>query len=337
MKKVALFFGVICLIVAGGFYVTHRDYQTSVPQEQYPLSMGAISCNDLIQQADQIPPKLKQALDTWVHNNQQLLNDILMIPHFTSYDTIKQYQKTINAQLPSNNLSENNYIFEIESKAIPAVVKLSGIQSRISNMISSLGYDPYRVKWWTRNDLISQATQKNIPTQQHITRAATQQLLSRLKKESVRAIPTYLYHIPGRPTDCDDRNYIIVQEKLSRFSSLASLSSQQKIKALKHLNLKELYEALKYANLWNLTDKNLWIDNNYDIAYPDGEKPNNEGHGAYARWNVAILGNDLEKAKFNVRNWFDGGHRAFEKVLQRYLPERVAEWMQLYEQDPTVK
>ena len=334
MKKFIFVFGTLCLLVGGALYFTYRDYRTIAWQQQYPQSMGSISCDTLIQQASAIPPNLKQAVDLWVQNNQKLVTDLLILPQFTSIEAMKIYIKKIQDQVQDRNVSKHNYIFDIESDTAPAVIKIAGIPSRISSMISSLGYDPYTIKWWTRDDLINRATNKTIPTQQHITRAATQQLLAQVKIDGITPIATYLYHLEGRPTDCDDRNYIIVQEKLSGFSRLASLSPENKKEALEKMNLKELYTALKYANLWNMSENNLWLNKTFDIAYPDGEKPNNEGHGVHARWKVAILGHDLEKAKFNIRNWFDGGHRSFEKILQRYLPERVEEWMKLYEQDP---
>jgi len=336
MKRVVIILAVIFTAIGVGYYFGYRDYIMPAPQETYPASMGSISCESLIDQRSDIPDQLKQEVDKWVQNNKSLLDSILKIPHFATSADMKSYIKKLREQTKETNLSRNNYIFDIKSSSTPAVIKIAGLPSRIASRVSSIAFDPYKVKWWRNDGLISLVTRKTLPTQQHITRAATQHLLDELKWDDLQIMPTYLYHIPGRPTDCDDTNYLIVQEKLEGFFPFAELSLEEKKEALQKIDLANLYRALKYANLWDMSERNLWLNKEYQLAYPDGEKPGNEGHGRYARWKVAILGHDLEKAKFNVRNWYDGGHRAMEGILKHYLPERLNEWMQLYEQDTSV-
>ena len=336
MKRIVIVIGAVGIAMGIGFYFGYRDFVTPAPQQTYPESMGSISCERLIEERSDLPEQLKKEVDQWVRKNRGLLKTVLSLPHFATAQEMKTHIKNVREQIKDLNLSKNNYIFDIQSSTTPAVIKIAGFPSRISSRVSSLGFDPHKVKWWRNDPILSLATKKSIPTQQHITRAATQHLLKKVDWENLQVLPTYLYHIPGRPKTCDDTNYLIVQEKLEGFTPFEKLSLEDKKEALVKMDLQKLYEALKYANLWDMSERNLWINKDNVIAYPDGEKPGNEGHGNYARWKVAVLGHDLEKAKYNVRNWYDGGHRAFERILKNYLPERIPEWMQLYEQDETV-
>ncbi len=337
MKKryVILFVVVISNISLITYYFYNRSlYYQEAHREIYPPSMGSISCDTLIKNYSALPEDLKEEVDIWINNNKEMVDHILTIPQLTTRSEWKKYNKKAQ-KLAHANLSNNNYIFDINSAKAPAVVKISGLNSRLLSIMSSLGYDPYKTDitdYW-----IGQATSMKIPTQQHISRAATQHLLKQINSSTIVPLETYLYQIPGKPNDCDDTNFIIVQRKLNNFSQFSQLPHNEKIEFLQNLDLRELYKALKYANLWDISETNLWVGNDNSIAYPDGEKPNNEGFGRKARWKVAVLGHDLEKAKFNIRNWKSGGHRAFEAILHSYAPERVQEWMAYYENDPELQ
>ncbi len=303
----------------------------------YPKGIGSLSCDALLEIATDIPDNLRQEVTNWLQNNKKLVSQLLTIPPLNSATMLKDLKATLHAKTKDINLSKRNYVFDIDSQHTPAVIKIAGIPSRMASMISSLGYDPYTTSEEKINSLIDQATRTPIPTQQHISNAATQRLLKTLHSELIAPINTYLYHLPHRPKTCDDRNYLIVQEKLVGYRPFASLNDALKTAFLTSIPLEELYRAIKFAQLWNISEDNIWVNEDMQaIAYPNGEKPNNEGYGKNARWKVAILGHDLDKSKYNIRNWYDGGHRKFEEILKKYTPELVEKWNTLYNDDPEV-
>ncbi len=320
------------------FFLYQRVGIEPAPVQIYPEGLGAVPCDVILKSATDMPEPLRNEVTRWIQNNNKLVSKLLTMPTLTSTTMLKAFKNSLAAEIKDINLSKHNYIFDIASQQTPAVIKIAGIPSRISSRISSLGYDPHAGKWCKRDDLIYHATRKAIPTQQHITGAATQILLNKLQSDLVLPVNTYLYHIPGRPETCDDSNYLVVQEKLAGYTPFASLDDALKREFLASLPLAEWYRAIKFANLWNISEDNIWVHEDMDkIAYPDGEKPNNEGYGKNARWKVAILGHDLYKAKHNIRNWYDGGHRKFEMILKKYSPELVDSWNDLYNNDPKVQ
>ncbi len=320
------------------FFFYQRVRIEPAPLQIYPEGLGAVPCEEILKTAPDMPKQLHQEVTRWIQNNNSLISKLLIIPILNSSDMLKDFKKSLSDEIKDINLSKHNYIFDINSEIAPAVIKISGLSSRITSIISSLGHDPHHGKWRNRNDLIYQATRTTIPTQQHIAGAATQMLLDKMQSNLISPVNTYLYHIPGRPETCDDRNYLIVQEKLIGYRPFSSLDVALKRKFLTSIPLAELYRAIKFANLWDISEDNLWVHEDMNkVAYPDGEKPNNEGYGKNARWKVAILGHDLDKLKYNIRNWYDGGHRKFEEILKKYSPELIDAWNDLYNNDPVVQ
>jgi hypothetical protein len=321
-------------------YIHQRNALRPAPLQTYPAGLGSVPCEVLLKTATEMPEALHKNVTAWVNTNRALISSLVTVPPFRSCQQFKQFNDKICNKTKDINLSNHNFIFDINSQETPAVIKIAGFPSRISSMVSSLGYDPYKSKWCYRNDIIHRATHRTIPTQQHISRAATQKLLNQLSLSTdfITPLGTYLYHLPDRPESCDDRNYIIVQEKLIGYQPVSSLDERKKRLFFRTVKLEQIYRAIKYANLWDMSEDNLWISADFDkIAYPDGEKPNNEGYGEQAQWKVAILGLDLDKLKFNIRNWYDGGHRKFEAMLRNYAPKRVKAWNSLYINDPEVQ
>ena len=320
------------------FFLFQRVSIEPAPVQIYPEGLGSLPCDVILKSATNMPEPLRQEITHWIQNNNNLVSKLLTIPTLSSETMLKNFKKSLATEIKDTNLSKHNYIFDINSQQTPAVIKIAGIPSRISSRISSLGYDPHSSKVQKKDDFIYHATRKAIPTQQNITGAATQILLNQLQSTVVSPVNTYLYHIPGRPETCDDSNYIVVQEKLAGYIPFASLDDALKRKFLTSIPLAELYRAIKFDNLWDISEDNIWVHEDMDkIAYPDGEKPNNEGYGKDARWKVAVLGHDLNKAKYNIRNWYDGGHRKFETILKNYSPELVDAWNELYNNDPEVQ
>lgn len=79
---------------------------------------------------------------------------------------------------------------------------------------------------------------------------------------------TYLTHLPTRPDEVSDENYIVVQEWVPGLTELKKLDEREQIAQKKNIPpraLEEKHKATVYAALWNHMNKNLSIgpDGNY--------------------------------------------------------------------------
>lgn len=238
------------------------------------------------------------------------------------------------------NLSQHNSVFSCNPDDPKSpVIKIAGFYNALRSAVSSIGYDPYNTRSHLP-DTALKAIASSTPRFQHMSTLATMELLRRAKSETVVPVNTWAYHLPGTEDTVCDQNYMVVQERLpEEYKQFSTLDSREKRDVLAHLDLEELYRVLKYANLWMPSEENLWVNSTKkgELAYPDGEKPNNEGAGSKARWNIAIFGQDLGKAKHNIRNEWDGGHRIVEGILKNHCPDRLEEWMAYYKSDGELK
>ncbi len=307
-----------------------KYYYEPAPCEVYPDSMGYIPLEDVLAKSDPIPPRVEQAVTKFLSDDPEILT-------LCSLSTqIKRTAKRRPLHIKAENLSRTNYVYDVNGAN--AVIKLASLQNSLKTAISALSDDPYGRH--LPSNIIEIVRDADVPRHQQVSTLATMELLERADSSTIVPVPTWAYHIPGQPDEFQDENYITVQEKLDpKYKQFSALPHREKHEILFNLDLAEVYRVLKYANLWNPSESNLWINTNNlsEIAYPDGEKPNNEGAGKKAFRRIAIFGQQLDKAKFNIRNEWDGGHRGFENTLKQYCPERAEEWMAYYLSDPEVQ
>lgn len=109
----------------------------------------------------------------------------------------------------------------------------------------------------------------------------------------VRIIKKYLYHIPGKPAELCDDNYIVIVEDLSKLLStnknrlfadfMESIGRRDKlgtdilaVNPVYEELLTELVQVITYAGLWDLNEHNVYLieeDGILKWAFIDTEKP----------------------------------------------------------------
>lgn len=301
------------------------------PVETYPTSMGYISEEELATLcAKPLPEELRDQVEALLRAHPRIA-DLCSLR--------KQHAARFSEPDIPSSLSAHNFVFattmeEEEEPLSSGVVKIAGFGNALRSSISALGYDPYHMD--KPQDTAFHACASQTRRFQHLSTLVTEELLRRAASGVVVPVQTWAYHLPDHPNTVCDQNYIVVQRRLpTKYKQFSTLSDREKRQVFNGLNLREFYRVLKFANLWNPSEENLWVnsDRQTELAYPDGEKPNNEGSGQQARFHLAIFGQSLSKARHNIRC----GHDAIKSILQKYLPDRVAEWTSFYEHDPEVK
>ena len=301
------------------------------PRQDYPPTMGFVPEEELLAHYEPLPEDVGARVYALLARH----------PNIPKLCSLQQQHAAVLAKQPipgiPSSLSPHNYVFDTDDE-LNEVVKIAGFHNALRSAISSLGYDPYSKN--NPADTVVNAVASKTPRFQHMSTLATMKLLEQAKSGTVVPVKTWAYHLPDHQDNVCDQNYMVVQKRLPKeYKQFSTLDTREKHDVLEKLELAEVWRVLKYANLWNPSEENLWVNssNQTELAYPDGEKPNNEGAGKKAFRKIAIFGQDLEKAKFNIRNEWDGGHRVFENILKAHCPDRVAEWMAYYDSDTEVK
>ena len=308
--------------------------------ETYPASMGFIPESELHSLCVSPPDEIRERVEELLRAH----------PHIADLCSLPKQHAAILSRTPipdiPPSLSTHNFVFgtDVEYTDVDTeypdgeVVKMAGFHNALRSSISALGYDPYSRD--NPPNVVLRACSSKTPRFQHLSTLVTMKLLERAQSATVVPVTTWAYRLPEHPGVPCDQNHIVVQRRLpAEYKQFSTLSTTEKRDVLGQLDLAKFYRVLKYANLWNPSEENLWVNSSRqsEIAYPDGEKPNNEGAGRNAKFPIAIFGQGLSKARFNIRNPCDGGHRVFEGILQAHSPDKVAEWMRLYEEDTDMK
>ena len=302
------------------------------PVQAYPDSMGFVPEAELLTHCEPLPEEVRDRIEALLATHPNILK---LCSLQQQHAAVLAKQKI--AKVPAS-LSPHNYVFDTDPDKPAEIVKIAGFHNALLSAISTLGYDPYSKS--NPAGTVVRAVANKTPRFQHMSTLATMELLERAESGTVVPVRTWAYHLPDHPKDVCNQNYMVVQKRLPKeYKQFSTLDTREKRNVLEKLELDEVWRVLKYANLWNPSEENLWVnsDKQTELAYPDGEKPNNEGAGKKAKWKISIFGQDLGKAKFNIRNEWDGGHRVFENILKAHCPDRVAEWMAYYESDTEVK
>lgn len=203
-------------------------------------------------------------------------------------------------QQGTENVSPFNYVFQ-HPKDPAWLVKIAGHINRkygISHLAQALemdgspwgkeGYNFHRALTQADYDRFAQelpadafdkVIQKNgqlMPvttapkTYQHISRVAHYLLLleaiEQQKLFQVTAPAMHLIHIPGRPTEVSDRNYIVVEKKIDGLQDIKQLSAEED---------KQLEAAVRATGLFNINQENCKRTADGKVAILDFEQPNN--------------------------------------------------------------
>lgn len=91
----------------------------------------------------------------------------------------------------------------------------------------------------------------------------------------VRPVQKALHHIPGRPIEISDSNYIVVTEF---FELPDHATNMQRLANLSQPILSEIMHVILYAGLWSISQNNFFILNNNQAVFYNTELP---GLGGY--------------------------------------------------------
>ncbi len=267
----------------------------------------------------------EEAGEQIIKQNQDLVAYLAQLPDDLSKARAKSEcnQKVLKIIGASHTVHQSrNYIFEPTEGT---VLRIAGTPNRLYSIISGQDrgdkwLDPYGKEGEafiknpeSRKDLIV------MPTYHTISMYANYLLLKKFiehnKLKHVITPDTYLEHIPGRPEEVSDDNYMVIQKKINGtlINLLADPSGWEK---LSDKTIKELFVAAR-VGLWNING-NLLVDENGNCVLLDLEQPNNSdpraffnkpmaqewgairGRGGYARYivdGIELIAQMMEKAQ----------------------------------------
>ncbi len=158
------------------------------------------------------------------------------------------------------------------------VIKSSGFLNRRANILHEVGMDN-RDPELPQEKLDAFIQDFGPRTYQTISRMPywlmVKEGIKKFKLNRIKLPKMYLVHIPGRPTQVSDSNYVIVEENIGGVLSGGERYVTQ-TKIMKDPEVKRQYEILqKYAALWDNSAANYHVKGG--ILYPvDTEQPNNQ-------------------------------------------------------------
>lgn len=235
----------------------------------------------------------------WLAENQDVVNAALGYEPIVG--SVKHFHDAVNLLLLSKglkNVSNFNYVFELPNSGY--FIKIAGHANRKHNLntlyhflrypqnpldaahynysraLTAEDYQQFAQELKEadfdhvlQNDTI--VTMSGAPkTFQTISRAINYLSFINAKEKfslsNVSAPETYLVHIPGRPTELSDRNYIILEKKIDNLQRIQAVSEQQG---------KDIDTAVKEANLFDYSKENMFVTADDKIAFVDFEQPNN--------------------------------------------------------------
>lgn len=217
--------------------------------------------------------------------------------------TIKPLLDATNAMLKQQetpNMSQWNYVFQ-HQKTKDWLVKIGGHVNRkynISHLAQALKHEdlsPWGKSDYNYNYQLSQADYdrfaRELPTDafdkviqkdgqethiftapktyQHISRIAHYLLLLDAKERhnlSIEAPDMHLVHIPGRPQEVSDRNYIVIERKHDDLKEIEHLTSKEK---------QEMDLVARETGIFNFNRENCKRTSKGNLIILDFEQPNN--------------------------------------------------------------
>ena len=93
-------------------------------------------------------------------------------------------------------------------------------------------------------------------------------LIADQKLNNIVVPQKWLYHLPGKPETLNDRNYIVIVEKLDLLDGDANL---QALKNLTAVQIKEIYAVIRGVGLYDARSNNIIITKRGKVAFIDTE------------------------------------------------------------------
>lgn len=293
------------------------------------MQTNFVGPEELLATAPALPASLAERTATWCSEH----------PDLCAYPATFAISEATKTFLAGANKSSSNIVVPLTQEG--AVVKIAGLSNIFRETMSTLGQDPYRFgaveELGGETTIIERA--KTVRRFQAVSALAYHRLLRQFTSSPLQSPDTFVYHISGKPAELDDRNYLLIQEGLpTTVVPLGKLPETERKEVIDGMDLGELYAVLKKVGLWNLHAQNLGVDTaTKQFWVSDLEKPNNEGYGAGAKWQVAVFGKGaVSDAPWKWRHNIRTGHGEVANLLASNA-EKIELWKALLASDLDVK
>ena len=171
----------------------------------------------------------------------------------------------------------------------------------------------------------------NMTSYQHCSRLA---YYLRLKETSekkgfqyFKTAQTYLKHVPGKPKELSDENYVVTQEWIKGLTEIRNLPKQEQEVIIKNISskaLQEIYDAIRGAALWDMANNLAITGEDYNYYMVDLEQPFNHKPQFF------YFQTEEGKKKY-VQDTIDGLERMAKKI--QFEPNQLNTWKQITERD----
>ena len=242
----------------------------------------------ILEEAPRLPDEEYARLERWLTDNPELVQCVI-VQEFALNKTadIKEAISKISelfARQGICNLARSNYVFEDSSGRY--VLKIANIVNRLYRKMVSNGLPPYHIfpidsihRAQMFDDVLPELMSVNTcQTVGCIPVYLRYRMLQRLRSLEHVAVPeTFLQHVPGRPVELSDKNYVIVQARVDRpLQFKKDAMSDAEIRALHMLSpeqIQELVLFIFYCGIWNV-NTNLYMTPDGKLGFDDLEEPN---------------------------------------------------------------
>lgn len=241
-----------------------------------------ITIENLLQIAPQVPDDINGAVRFLLEKNVQLTKDITGVEVWNAFTafannpnpmTHNQFQMAYQgynarrAQLKALGINKSDFNYVIAILNDNWFIKASGLTNRFANVVAQVGGNglgPLQFKQFiNERPGVTYQTISRLPRWLRIKEA-----IEKFNLTHIGLPHMYLVHIPSRPLDVNDMNYVIVEENI-RGKHLDETTMEQDPEVMRQKNI-----MVTYADLWDNGPKNFIVKDNK--VYPiDTEQPNN--------------------------------------------------------------
>jgi len=310
--------------------IAHGLYGTGEPLHN--IYHGTIINQDnIVNLVPSAPPEITQAVQQWLVNNKDFVDSALGYEKLIGpKHPFRQNTMALLQKKGIKNLSRSSYVFSIPELE-DYIVKMTWQGHRIENLNTLSAYlqhpdnpfDPSHYAYGTTlteasyvlfaeklqaNDFDNVQNQARELTSCHHA-PKTYQTISRIahyllflqaveqyQLVHVTVPAMYLVHIPGRPNDVSDRNYVVIEQRLENLRTITSPDE------LDQAQRDEIEIIIKTVGLFNIVRGNIFLTADEKIVFIDLEQPNNSNPLAF-----------FHKAEDRFHNNVRAGLASFEK------------------------
>lgn len=266
-------------VLASAMDAPHCSHNTYQGQE--------ITAQSLLHLTPKMPAHLKAQVKACIAKYHVFITQLVTTPHPLTHENRKQKTKDNFALIKEyedkgdvKNLSKFNYVLRFRDYP-DFTMPINRWGSRVAYWIYSSGQGNVLNPNFDA-DVADCALFEYMPSYQHCSRLAhalrAQEAIEKGNFKSMKITPTYLQHLPGKPKELSDENYVPIQVWIDNLQTVKELGPEKALEIRKNISpeaLKEIHETIIYAALWDITS-NLSVDGTNPHYYMiDLEEPFN--------------------------------------------------------------